>query len=250
MCGLVGASGTPEEKIVKTLGCFSAERGTDSAGIGWLEGNSLKYVKNVGHPITLIHGELSESIKIACQNNELIFHTRQATMGSVTPKNCHPFIDRRVLFAHNGVISNPDEFGKYEVDSESLIHGILKRNFGKYIGSIALLWIQGNILYAYSCGSPLFYGKLNGTIYLASDKSYLQEARCTKVKECREGLVYAMRNGAILNTVHVPANKITEYNVKDLEYPVNMYLTKDYLSKDEKYWWKQEDAFDHLTYKK
>jgi hypothetical protein len=60
-------------------------------------------------------------------SGDALIHTRQATTGSVTTRNAHPFVrrwgDQRVVWAHNGVVWNHDALERqdgatYLVDSE------------------------------------------------------------------------------------------------------------------------------------
>lgn len=205
MCGLIAASGpTINPRIVQALGCFSSDRGRDSAGIGWQEGGMIKNHKMTGDPICLFAIQLADSIIQASQAGILIGHTRAATHGSVTNKNAHPFMVDGILFAHNGVISNYRTFGEYEVDSQCLIHGIKKLDFSEFMGSIGLVWIKNNSLFAFRQGNPLYRGMKDGTMYLASDDDYLKNVGCERIRQLAEGRVYEIKDARIKESRKVP----------------------------------------------
>lgn len=212
MCGLVGASGTIDPNVVRALCCLSAERGKDSSGVGWYneERSQLDFRKITGDPVVQFNVALSEFIDLAAASGNLIAHTRQATTGAVNNDNAHPFLIDQILFAHNGIISNYEKFGVYQVDSQALIHGIKKKDFSEYRGSIALIWMEekGKIN-VFRQGNPLFRGLLKGALYMASEEDFLKEVGCVGIKEFKEGQVFVIGGSAIIKSFSVPSSTVS-----------------------------------------
>jgi hypothetical protein len=130
-----------------------------------------------------------------------------ASTGKVNVKNAHPFFIDDIVFAHNGVISNYQSFGRDKsCDSMCLIKGIKDRNFQPFNGSIALVWIESGKLHAYRKGNPLFRGRKNDAMYLASEKSMLARVGCKKIKELTEGMIYKFDKTSIVDTTKVKEN--------------------------------------------
>lgn len=207
MCGIFAGIGKLSSNRMIALGSMNEERGTDSVGLAYLQGNDMRIAKVAERPCVGLNITLRKAVTEAAVSGMFIGHTRQATQGSVTARNAHPFLDSGIAFAHNGIILNDDEFGKYEVDSESLIHGIKERNFSKYEGPIALVWIQDGKLHAYRCGNPLYRGRHNGSTYLASEGDYLKAIGCTHVKSLAEGMIYTFDSPEGIRTEKVQKNQ-------------------------------------------
>lgn len=207
MCGLFAGVGKLSSNRMIALGSMNEERGTDSVGIAYIVNNEMRVAKIAERPCVGLNITMRKEVTEAAVSGLFIGHTRQATQGDVTARNAHPFFEDGIAFAHNGIILNDDDFGKYEVDSESLIHGIKAKDFSKYEGPIALLWIEGGKLKAYRCGNPLSRGRHNGSTYLASEGDYLKEIGCTHVKELSEGMIYTFDNDFSIKTERVPKNK-------------------------------------------
>lgn len=207
MCGLFAGVGKLNSNRMIALGSMSEERGTDSVGIAYLEGKEVRIAKTAERPCVALNVTLRKQVTEAAVSGMFIGHTRQATKGTVNTRNAHPFLDDGIVFAHNGIIMNDHDFGKYEVDSESLIHGIKAKDFSKYEGAIALVWIEEGHLKAYRCGNPLYRGRFNATTYLASDDDYLRAIGCTHIKQLSEGLIYTFDNSFNIKTERVKKNK-------------------------------------------
>jgi hypothetical protein len=207
MCGLFGGVGKLSSNRMIALGSMNEERGTDSVGLAYLQNSEIRLAKIAERPCVGLNITLRKEVTEAAISGLFIGHTRTATQGTVNSRNAHPFLDDGIVFAHNGIIINDDAFGKYEVDSESLIHGIKAKDFSKYEGPIALIWIEEGKLKAYRCGNPLARGRYNGGTYLASDSDHLKEIGCTHVKELSEGMIYTFNNSLEVKTQRVPKNK-------------------------------------------
>lgn len=212
MCGVFAASGKLIDKgLLASLGCFCAARGVDSAGIAWYDGKDITVAKIALHPVVAFTGALLGPLEESTKHGAMIGHTRQATQGIVSDANAHPFYDEGIAFAHNGVLFNDDTFGTYDVDSMALIHGIRKRDFSAYDGSIALVWLEGDTLYAFCEGSPLARGMRDGVMYLASCMEYLVNIGCKSVKELSAGNLYTIKEGKIVTVKRIGTNTVFGY---------------------------------------
>lgn len=236
MCGLFAGIGKLSSNRMIALGSMNEERGTDSVGLAYIADNEIRIAKIAERPCIGLNITLRKQVTEAAISGLFIGHTRQATQGTVNSRNAHPFMEDGIAFAHNGIIINDDDFGKYEVDSECLIHGIKAKDFSKYEGAIALVWIEDGKLKAYRCGNPLWRGRHNGSTYLASEGDYLKEIGCTHVKELSEGLIYTFVSPFGITTEKVKKNKTfgTIYGSGARGYHNDMYTGngwEDYLDK-------------------
>lgn len=189
------------------LGSMNEDRGTDSVGLAYVSNNEVRIAKVADRPCVALNTTLRKEVTEAAISGMFIGHTRAATQGDVTSANAHPFLDDGIAFAHNGIIINDEDFGTYAVDSQSLIHGIKAKDFSKYEGCIALVWIEGGKLKAYRCGNPLYRGRHNGGTYLASEAEQLKAIGCTHVRQLAEGMIYTFHDATRLTNERVPRNK-------------------------------------------
>jgi glutamine---fructose-6-phosphate transaminase (isomerizing) len=104
MCGIVGYVGKSNALPITLEGLKRLEyRGYDSAGVAFLNDNSINVIKQ--------KGRLSELIKAVDSNlssNCAIGHTRWATHGEPSVLNAHPHGDCKseIFLVHNGIIEN------------------------------------------------------------------------------------------------------------------------------------------------
>lgn len=231
MCGLLAASGKIKSEYIQALGCLNYKRGKDSAGVAWTDGKENFTHKGAIHPLRAFTVDFSDSIEKAAKSGVVIGHTRAATTGAINDDNSHPFSMDGIVFAHNGMISNYRKFGEYEVDSQALIHGIKKRDFSEYCGSIALVWLENNKLHAFRHGNPLYRGLKEGALYLASEEEMLKEIQCQNIRELADGHVYTIGGGGIIRSGSVPMQSSANYSqysnhgYESYAYPKNIYLT-------------------------
>ena len=114
MCGVAGLSRAHQSSIIDSRRFVIAallaieERGPDSTGIAWTQGNQRKvwYDKRVG-PARKVAGTLDIAGRVPIQS--ALLHTRWASKGALTYDNAHPLLADNVVLVHNGVIINDDE---------------------------------------------------------------------------------------------------------------------------------------------
>ena len=181
MCGIFGAIGPHiNPDIISALALANRERGVDSLGFFNSEGG---FVKHAGDPAKcLIRPAFIRFIDRTCKTGWFLAgHTRQATQGSVTTRNAHPFRYGHYIGCHNGIVY-PTRF--YCVDSEFLIDE-LNRNGGDYQtafadiwGYWALTWFDGKYFYLQAYENALHIGcDKTDTWYYSSDLKHLTD--CT-----------------------------------------------------------------------
>lgn len=217
ICGLIGGTGKVEARYMVALGCLAEDRGADSAGVAWQVGDKLRISKVAKNPLVAYPVDLAPALRHAAKYGApIVGHTRQATQGIVNARNAHPFLDEKncIAWAHNGMISNDNEFGKFEVDSECLIGGILSKDFSKFRGSIALLWIEDGKLHAFRHNNPLWRGVKRGAVYLASTEDMLKEIGCHKMKELSEDFIYVWKGNQLESTKKVPVHTWTKFDAQ------------------------------------
>jgi glucosamine--fructose-6-phosphate aminotransferase (isomerizing) len=191
MCGIIGS--VSQHDVTSTLlkGLYSLEyRGYDSAGIAINTGTSIEFRKVVG--------DIAELDKLLALNpiagNYGIAHTRWATHGAPSIKNCHPISNGLVTIVHNGIIENYAhlkselqmlgwEF-ETDTDTEVIAHLIaqnmktmqpfaalsnaVKRLTGLYSFLMIAQELPGEI-FGYKKGAPLLIGLADDAMFFASD---------------------------------------------------------------------------------
>ena len=194
MCGIVGYIGTRKVVPILLEGLKRLEyRGYDSAGLVYLEGNSLIKHRAQGKLANL--EKITEEV-LGIESHVGLGHTRWATHGAPTNENAHPHGDCKdtLVVVHNGIIENYQTLKtelikkghtfRSETDTEVIAHLIeeyidkdlvqaVRKALKRVKGSFALgvLWLgQPDIMVAARNHSPLVLGINNseGTL-LASD---------------------------------------------------------------------------------
>jgi glucosamine--fructose-6-phosphate aminotransferase (isomerizing) len=115
MCGIVGYVGPREARPLLLAGLEQLEyRGYDSAGISFLNGDTIEAVRAVGN-LSALRGAISAGADTGAvavaerpQPGTGIGHTRWATHGRVTEENAHPHFDTsdRIHIVVNGIVEN------------------------------------------------------------------------------------------------------------------------------------------------
>ena len=200
MCGIIGYVGKKPASPILLEGLRRLEyRGYDSAGVAVLCGAELLVRKKKGK----IDEGLARLLKSEPAAGNLgIGHTRWATHGVPSDKNCHPHLDQtgKIAIVHNGVIENYDAIKqkllkaghafKSDTDTEVLAH-LIGEHYAKRAGnngdsltravSDALREVIGTYGLAVICtdfpntivgarrGSPLIIGIGQDENFVASD---------------------------------------------------------------------------------
>ncbi|MEE2702206.1 MAG: glutamine--fructose-6-phosphate transaminase (isomerizing) [Thermodesulfobacteriota bacterium] len=166
-------------------------RGYDSAGVAFFEEDNIKILKT-----TLKIKDLESKLKNNLKTSLIMGHTRWATHGSPSIKNCHPHEYKNIVLVHNGIVENYDELKRHkaiqqnkfksDTDTEVLAHLIsyyLERE-GSLVKSVARVGeiIKGSnsflcldkkdpkLIVAYKNKTPLYLGiKNNGEFLFSSD---------------------------------------------------------------------------------
>ncbi len=193
MCGIVGMVGSRNAVPVLMEGLKRLEyRGYDSAGVAVFQPAGLEIRRAVGRL-----SELERKLAAHPLDSTLgIGHTRWATHGVASERNCHPHLGQegRLALVHNGIIENYQELKaglvqkgvtfSSETDTEVLaqfvadcttegdfvcgLRNALKQARGAY--AIGMLCTdQPDTLYAARLGSPLIVGKGENGLFIASD---------------------------------------------------------------------------------
>ncbi len=194
MCGIVGVVGNVDTRKFLIDGLYSLDyRGYDSAGVTFLDDNNtfITY-KKVGK-VEL----LDKDVPLTVEASLGIGHTRWATHGQPTLKNCHPHFSSKCEFAivHNGVIENYRALRnrliqqgftfKSETDTEVVANlleyhfrldndviSAIKKSVEELEGSFALAIIhkgEHDRLYFAKRSSPLIIGVSPDAYFLGSD---------------------------------------------------------------------------------
>lgn len=193
MCGIMGYIGGQQAWDIVLSGLKRLEyRGYDSAGVVTLSAQKLRLARQVGH-ISALEKSQPEPLPGTIG----IGHTRWATHGGVSVKNCHPHRDstERVAIVHNGIIDNMESLKaelskegvtfRSETDSEVLAE-LVGRGLSRGLALLeavreAMREIEGtagivaidrdnpDVLVAARIGSPVVIGLGDDECWVASD---------------------------------------------------------------------------------
>lgn len=232
MCGIYGYIG--RNAVSKSiLGLEKLEyRGYDSAGVVYVnEKNKPEIIKEIGKV-----SKLKEKLNLKEESGLALAHTRWATHGKPTLKNCHPHSSENFILVHNGIVENylqlKNEFNiqtKTDTDSEIIAH-LLEVKFNKnlkkteeinenilnsikfvsnkLIGSWAVGFICKKIpnkIYVFKKSNPLIVATNGVDCAISSDINAFDDGKKTKCT------YYTLQDG---NICELSLNNLIIYNEK------------------------------------
>lgn len=207
MCGIVGYIGEKDALPILMSGLKQLEyRGYDSAGVAFLQDDTLKVIKKQGR-LKILEDILKEDGYLSSGETPLsqkgihmgIGHTRWATHGAPSDENSHPHLSRsgRLCVVHNGIIENYIELRDHliekgytftsQTDTEVIAHLIEFHYLTNcnndlfYAVQTTLLEVEGSYALGVLCtdypdtiiaarkDSPLVIGLGEGANFIASD---------------------------------------------------------------------------------
>lgn len=215
MCGIYGWQWKPNALpswetrylLAGMLGYANEDRGKDSFGWYSLDHNVIYRAM----------GGITGDSTLATRHENVICHTRHATVGAKTVENSHPFSIGNIIGAHNGSVSNCDWLNKsrnlsYEVDSQHIFHALNDSGFldGIY-GVGAIEWVDRRLeagtirLCRLTPMADLGIAITKHGIVWSSSKYRLEDIMRTcrleaKVFEAQAEMVYLVKRGTIYTT--------------------------------------------------
>jgi predicted glutamine amidotransferase len=128
MCRLFGMTGG-REPVRATFWLLEAPDSLAQQSRREPDGTGLGTFDPDGHPVVSKQPIAAYEDQEFCQEAQevssrtFIAHVRYATTGANTRENTHPFEQRGLLFAHNGVIEQLDRLERHLGDDMALVHG-------------------------------------------------------------------------------------------------------------------------------
>jgi predicted glutamine amidotransferase len=97
-----------------------SRREPDGTGLGWFENGKPVVAKQ---SLAAYEDQAFAREAREVTSRTFVAHVRYASTGAVSPENTHPFEQRGRLFAHNGVIGDPERIEPELGDAAGLVHG-------------------------------------------------------------------------------------------------------------------------------
>ena len=241
MCGIIGYIGLENAVFHTIIGMEKLEyRGYDSAGLCYINNNTLNIVKQPG-----CVADLMNKIDLNASSNICIGHTRWATHGPASRRNAHPHTtkDLRLAIVHNGIIENAEILKKElaqkgydflsDTDTEVLLYVIydyfmnnsvslydavkvvLKRIIGAYAFIVIDRHNENEMICACN-GSPMVVGSNdNKTDYYVSSDVYGFPKEVTNVIYVEDRTV--MKIGTKIESFDMQKEQVKDLDIKKLE---------------------------------
>ena len=98
-----------------------SRREPDGTGLGTFDPDGKPIVSK--QPLAAYEDQEFARVAREVTSRTFIAHVRYATTGAIKPENTHPFEQRGLLLAHNGVIEQLDRLEQHIGDDMALVHG-------------------------------------------------------------------------------------------------------------------------------
>lgn len=226
MCGVFGAYNTCGGRVLEDiyLGlCALQHRGQLSAGIAWIDGDSVHIEKGLG----LVHEALNQASMSMVETHTGIGHVRYATAGSTGLTDSQPlgvnYVQGPVAIAHNGNLTNADGLaGLLEnrgaifhssCDSETILQLMahqpqlvqleaLENSLSKLHGAYSLAVLFDDCLVAVRDPwgfRPLILGQKDDTIYVASESCAFDILGAEIIRDVEPGEILVINKRGIIS---------------------------------------------------
>lgn len=229
MCRVLMMNKQGEREIEKSFGLtkylkfLEDDFGGDGNGFALLKSNKIiKFEKGRKLDIRDISKYIKENDYDWC-----LFHTRFASVGIKSDKNCHPFIIGDMMLAMNGTERSVSFLSEVKdiTDTEAILETISKYNLG--LGALKKF-------------SSIFMGFYKGKPFVVADNTY--NIRVFK-KEKSKALVFASKfPSKMMKNIYAPTdnftwfeNKLPDCLVKYINVQTSPILLDDYIYHDDLY---------------
>lgn len=230
MCGIFGILFQEKNETMSTEICNGLRRilnrGYDSIGISILQPDTI--IKTCRHGTSDPLDHVFRKLAVVGSGMCAMSHTRWATHGEVSERNCHPHCAGDFILIHNGIVENQRVFDEAlqsahrtcisDTDSERIVQMIhldhtiakhkdvlscVRRVLSTINGGYAVVLQDKNtpdILYCSRRHNPLLVGaRPDGTLLVCSEKSGL--IGCTDIYEVQQECVVRLQSGVSLKNI-------------------------------------------------
>lgn len=198
MCGIVGIVAkkdkgltVPHLEVFREMMICDSIRGEDSTGVFSVnDSGNASFLKLATHPFNLVDSkEYKDWAQAAwASGRAVIGHNRKATLGSVSNKNAHPFVNRNIIFIHNGNVSNfrallhHKKRSRLEIEVDSHAAAVvLSENdplkiLPEFKGAFTFVWYdveKKKLYFIRNEERPLFFANTDDHVYFASEGGML-----------------------------------------------------------------------------
>lgn len=226
MCGVFGAYNTSGDRVLEDvyLGlCALQHRGQLSAGVAWIDGNSVHIEKGLG----LVHEALDQAALTAVDTHTGIGHVRYATVGGTDIVDSQPlgvnYAQGPVAVAHNGNLTNVSGLTSLlenrgaifhsSCDSETILQLMahqpqlvqleaLESALSKMQGAYSLTVLFEDCLVAVRDPwgfHPLILGQKDDTIYVASESCAFDILGAEIIRDVEPGELLVINKRGIIS---------------------------------------------------